>query len=213
MAYQRKGRPGALPLHVTKPPPGLSATADLPTENQYREAKQARPGAVSVVARPVSIYNTVPAGGKKFARAVDVALPLGFEIGKVSTPQISVPTGYVMVIESWQVVLSTYAPKEGEVPRYAARIMNGSPLSCSLKLNNMVIAGAEGEAFFAFDKAKPCHVVAYNNDKITAEIGYQSPLWVDFPPIARLEIKGNLLLPNMQAPEYTELEVGEVRIK
>lgn len=214
MAYEREGRNTALPLHVSKPVGQVNATADLPSGAQYSQAESAGPGAVSVVGRPVSTFDTLPAGTNKFRLNYEYTLPLDVEYGELLTiAEFKAPKGRVMVIESWEIRFVPYDAGQAGRPRYTARIMNTKPIRASITRNRQKQQGASDVNFWPFDGEAGCHVIIYG-DQLGAVIAEAAtPLdWQDNPQKLEIILSGNYLLPNLQAPEYTELEVGVVRM-
>lgn len=216
MAYERKGRVSGLPLHVQKPSARSEATADLVSKSQYGAAVNAPSGAVSVVGRPVSVFETLPAGAMPFRLNMERTLPQDWEYGdtELTLAEFSAPIGRVMVIESWEVRFIPYgvASSTGR-PKYAARVMNTRPIQASITKNDQKQLGASDVNFYPFDGDVKTHVIYYGNQlgKVIAFVDTDQS-WTDYFQKVEVILNGNYLLPNMQAPEYTELEVGIVRV-
>lgn len=214
MAYQRKGRHTSLPEHVQKPPALLQSTADLPSRVQYDEAAGAPPGAVSVVGRPVSVFDTLPAGTLPFRLNFPYQLPQDVEPSEPLTiAEWKAPVGRVMVVTSWEVRL---VPSTGvgndQAPYYAARIMNTRPIVASMARNKQKQLGATDVNFWPFDGEADTHVIYYADQVGSVVANIASPLlWQDEFQNLEVVLNGLYLLPNHQAPEYTELEIGVVR--
>jgi hypothetical protein len=214
MAYQRKGRNTALPGRISKPAAQSEATADLTTKIKYQDAVSAAPGARSVVGRPVSVFDTLPAGTSPFRLNFEYTLPQDIEYGEqITLAEFVAPVGRVMVVESWEVRFVPRGVSNPGTPYYAARIMNTRPIKASLVRNRQKLLGAADVHFYPFDGEAESHAIYYADQlgSVVAEAA-TALLWEDNFQKLEIILNGNYLLPNLQAPEYTELEIGIVRV-
>jgi hypothetical protein len=206
-------RPRAAPAIVTTQ--HRKAVADLPTVGQSYIAKNAIPGEDKVTGRPLSVYPTLPAGGMAFAVNRYRSAPADWEYGDglLEFDAVSAPTGWVMIVTGWKisvrqplnsaVIGQTYlvAPVTGRL------VKNGQPDLGTVS----GLPAFDGTAFWLFDKKKPVHIVLWGDDRLEAQFYIQTDPDQAVQDLM-LELEGYYLQPNMMAPEYTEQEIGEVRV-
>jgi hypothetical protein len=198
-------------------------TADLPTAGAYADAGLAAPGGQSLMGIPITVYPSVPAGGKHFSDCVLVVW-VSWGVGYGSAQMISAPflapAGYVLVITCWRA-------------RYVRSNASGSvypygPIVAELRKNDTPDLGTVGEGsaasntphqgvqFWLFDGHAPLHMVLWGEDTAEAVLSVDTlsmtPVEVAGLDIL-VEVEGVYLTPNNLPPEYTELAVGEVRAR
>lgn len=205
---------------MTKPPRNLAVTADLPSAAQFMEAQNAAPGVNSVTGRPLSVYATLPAGGQAFTRQAEFTGEEDWEYAdrEVQFGSFSAPSGWVMVVTGFCVQLVDDPFSGGVELLYPARpvlgrlVKNGKPELGTVSVPVGTVNGEDGIRFDLFDGAKPVHVIVYGEDVLRVGIKYQTNADNQNAPAFRATLTGVYLMPNLQAPEYTEQIIGRVEV-